>query len=64
MPHMNFSAHSGVHYLSFDVLVGDFVFSVGLYYIKSKGHRNFLVLHFQVMGLIFALGTNINGNIN
>ena len=60
LPHMNFSAHSGVDSRSFGALAWDLFSSGGLYNSKSKAHRNFLVFHFQVKGLVFALGTDNN----
>ena len=59
---MNVSAHSGVGNLSFGAIALDLVSTVGLYGSKSKGRRNIFVFHFQVKGLVFALGTNISGD--
>ena len=58
---MNFIAYSEVDFLSAYWLV-DLVSSVGLYDSKSKGYDNFIVFRFQVKGLVFALGTNVNGD--
>ena len=58
---MNFIARSEVDFLSAHWLV-DLVSSVGLYDSKSKGYDNFIVFRFQVKGLVFALGTNVNGD--
>ena len=62
LPHMSFSAHSGVAYLSLGTLVWDLVSSAGLHYSKSKGNRNLFVIRFQVKGAVFAQGTDISGD--
>ena len=59
---MNFSAHSGVDYLSFGALAWDLVSIVRLYDSKSKGYSNVAEIYFQVKGVVFALGTDVNGD--
>jgi len=59
-PHMNFSTYTDVDYLSFGTIAWDFVSSIGLYDSRSNSHRNFFAFRFQVKGLVFARGTDIN----